>query len=407
MNVERAHRPRALWITDEPPDRGLGGGNIRQAHLVLGLGRVADVCLLVVGDLGDKQVRDSLAELIEVPAVKLPEPRRKFARRLFDLWIALGAKGPREVAITARRRRRLRELVAQIEPRFDLVIASHLGMAALLPPRRTARWVVQLHHVSSAKAAHEQALAPGRRQRWLLVREEAKAQHFERWLLRAYDACITVSDEDAVLLRALDGSPPPGRLLVAPNGVDTDQYGRSPLPRGHMIVMAGSFNYGPNVDGAVWFCDEVLPLVQSEVPDATLSLVGRDPSWEVKELAGRNGVSVHPDVPSMVPWFAQARLSVVPLRIGTGTRLKALESMAAGRPVVGTTIGLSGLGLVNRVHAHIVDDPTIMAQSIIELLVDDEHASALARAGRELVEGRFEWSGIADELSQRLLALAR
>lgn len=407
MNVERRDRPRVLWITDEPPDGGLGGGNIRQAHLVRGVGRVADVCLLVVGNLGDRQVRDSLAELIEVPSVKLPEPRRKFVRRLFDLWLALGAKGPREVAITARRRRRLRDLVAQLEPRFELVVASHLGMAALLPPRRTACWVAQLHHVSSAKAAQERAVAPGRRQRWLLTREEAKAQTFERWVLQAYDACITVSDQDAALLRAVERTSTPGCLLVAPNGVDTDQYVHSPIPSGHKIVMTGSFQYGPNVDGALWFCDEVLPLVQREVPDATLSLVGREPSSEVKALAGRNGVSVHPDVPSMVPWFADARLSVVPLRIGTGTRLKALESMAAGRPVVGTTIGLCGLGLVDRVHAHIVDDPSRMAQSIIELLVDDEHASALARAGRELVERRFEWSGIADELSQRLLAMIR
>ena len=399
MSDAGGRRLRVLWITDEPPDRRLGGGNIRQAHLVEALGRVADVCLLVIGELDDPQVREQLSEVIEVPGVELPEPRHKAVRRVFDLWLALGARGPREVAITARRRRLVRRLVAGLEPRFDVVIASHLGMAALLPARRSARWVAQLHHVSSAKAAQEQAITPGRRQRWLLVREEAKARRFERWLVGAYDACITVSEEDAALLRH-DGS---AALVIAPNGVDTGQYRDQPLAAGHSMVMTGSFQYGPNADGAVWFCDEVLPLVQRAVPDATLALVGRTPGVEVRALAELPGVEVHADVESMVPWLARARLSVVPLRVGTGTRLKVLESMAAGRPVVGTPIGLDGLGLVDGVHARITADSRSMAAAIIELLVDDAQADALARAGRALVEEGFEWSSIADDLARRLV----
>ena len=104
---------------------------------------------------------------------------------------------------------------------------------------------------------------------------------------------------------------------------------------------------------------------------------------------------------------SRARVSVVPLRVGTGTRLKALESLAAGRPVVGTTIGLDGLGLIDGVHARIVDDPVLMAQCVVALLLDDAQALELVRAGRDLVERRFEWSAIADELSQKLLELAR
>ena len=97
----------------------------------------------------------------------------------------------------------------------------------------------------------------------------------------------------------------------------------------------------------------------------------------------------------------------MPLRIGTGTRLKALEAMAAGRPVVGTSVGLEGLGLVAGTHAHVVDDPAGFAAAVIRVLTDDAHAEALATAGRALVEERFEWTAIGDLLARDLLAGSR
>lgn len=392
-----------LWVTDEPPDRSLGGGNIRQAHLLAGLGRVAEVTLLVMGEVADDHVHESVAEVIEVPTVPLRAPRSRTVRRLFDLWLALVASGPWEVALTARRRRRLRPVVADLAPRFDVVVVSHLGMAGLLPRRRENRWVIQLHHVSSAKAIQERALTTGRRQRWLLSRQVAKARRFERWAVDAFEAVIVVSDDDADQLSAGSGTAVRSRLLVVPNGVDTDVYRPSPLPDEARMVMTGSLNYGPNLDGAVWFCEEVLPLVCRRAPGAALALVGRSPAPEIDALGRQDGIEVHADVASVEPWLAHARVAVVPLRVGTGTRLKALEAMAAGRPVVGTTIGLAGLGLVDGYHSLMADDVTAMADAVVAVLTDRPLAERLARSGRGLVEERFEWSAIADDLATALL----
>lgn len=403
MSEASGVRPRVLWITDEPPDRSLGGGNIRQAHLLAGLGRVAEVCLLVMGEVTDDHVHESVGEVLEVPTVPLSAPRTRTGSRLLRLWLVLAATGPWEVALTARRRRRLRGTVAELAPRFDVVVVTHLGMAGLLPRHRTNRWALQLHHVSSAKAAQERALVAGRRKRWIRSREVAKAQRFERWAVDAFDVVITVSEEDADHLPVGGGAEARGRMLVAPNGVDTDLYRPSPLPTEARIVMTGSLGYGPNLDGVMWFCDEVLPLVRDRVPAATLALVGRSPASEVRALGGRDGVEVHADVPSVLPWLAEARVAVVPLRVGTGTRLKALEAMAAGRPVVGTTIGLAGLGLVDGHHALMADDVPAMADAVAAVLADRSLAERLARSGRELVEERFEWSAIADDLATSLL----
>ena len=392
---------RVLWITEEAPDRSLGGGNIRQAHLVEGLARRAEVTLLLFGTLGDDAVRAAVAEVVEVHGVPVPAPRRRTLRRLHDLWIAW--RGPREVALPARRRAAVRARLGPLEAEADLVVASHLGMAVARPRDARVPWVAQLHHVTSARVEQERSVTPGRRQRWLLARDAVLARRVERRLLDELDAVVVVSDDDAALLTA--GATPRARLLVAPNGVDVERYRQTPLPAGPTILMTGSFQYGPNVDGARWLCDEVLPRVRAEVPDATLALVGREPLPEVVALAGREGVALHADVPDMAPFLEAARVAVVPLRIGTGTRLKALEAMAAGRPVVGTTVGLEGLGLVAGVHAEVADDADAFAASVVRLLRDDGHAHALAEAGRELVVERYHWPVLADRFADDVLGL--
>jgi glycosyltransferase involved in cell wall biosynthesis len=126
-------------------------------------------------------------------------------------------------------------------------------------------------------------------------------------------------------------------------------------------------------------------------------LVGRSPATEVLELRRVAGVSVHPDVPSIVPYFESARVVVVPLRVGTGTRLKALEGMAAGRPVVGTTVGLGGLGAIDGVHALRADDPHSFAAAVRDALLDDKLAQSLARSGRDYVVDRFGWDRVGGE----------
>ena len=134
------------------------------------------------------------------------------------------------------------------------------------------------------------------------------------------------------------------------------------------------------------------------MPEARFALAGRDPVPEIRALAERPGIDVHADVPSMEPWIDWARVIVVPLHVGTGTRLKALEAMAGGRPLVGTAVGLEGLDLVDRVHARVVDDPERMAAAIVALLESRRSAEELAARARAHVEAHFEWGQLAQPL---------
>lgn len=392
-----------LWITAEPPDRDQGGGNIRQAHLLEALGPRLATHVLMTGHLTDDRTRRAVAGVTELPEHPVRPPRTRLERRARSLWTALGPGAAPEVAAAAGARRELARALQAMAGDFAVAVVNHQALAPLLPRQRAARWVFHPHNVSARRAAQQLATTRGRRQRWLLRREMAKAHHLEQWAVRSYDALLTVSAEDARALGAGTATP----VIVAPNGVDLDRFQPAPLGREPRLVFTGTMNYLPNVDAMQWFCTEVLPLVRAQVPGTTLDIVGRHPVADVEALGNLDGVHVHGGVPQIVPWLHDARVVVVPLRLGTGTRLKALEAMACARPLVATGIGLEGLGVRDGVHALVRETPAAMADAIVLLLRDDEAASGIGAAGRALVEASFDWKRIGAALADAVVAVAR
>ncbi|MGH9015259.1 MAG: glycosyltransferase [Acidimicrobiia bacterium] len=403
---ETGTRPRVLWVTDEPPDRLQGGGNIRQAMMLDSLRERLDVTVLLVGHLSDATTRRHVSAVLELPRPRARPPRRPTQRRIHDLWRVLVRRRPSEVTGTARVHRALRPVLKRVADDFDVVVVQHLPLAPVLPAHRRAHWVLEVHNVPSERARQELAGERGHRQRWLLSREAANARRYERQVVASYDGLVVVSDQDAASLAGARSERARGPVIVVPNGVDTSALTPTPLPPEPNVLLPATLNYRPNVLGAIWFCDEILPLVQSKVPGVRFDLVGRQPVPGIVALVRRSGVHLHADVPEMAPWLVQARVVVVPLRIGTGTRLKALEAMAAGRPVVGTSIGLEGLGVVDGEHARVVDEPAAIADAIAELLISDAAAETLATGGRRLVEERFRWDALGSRLGDALEAIA-
>lgn len=373
---------RVLWVTDEPPDRGRGGGSIRQAQLLLRLADHADVDVVTTGPLEDDGVVAAVDSVTSVwPDGRPPPPRRgpiELGRRLLT-------GQPVSLVATRAVRAALAPAVAAHAPRPDVVCVEHDWLAPLLPATRDVPWTLTLHYLPSVRAtqAADAAATARHRARWRL--EARRWQRVEARLADRWDGLVVASPVDAAAL---------GAGTVIPNGVDLDHFVPAPLPAEPTIVVTGSFNYEPNIEGAEWFVREVLPRVRARVPEATVSLVGRAPSPRVEALASTPGVRLHADVPDVVPHLHAARVAAVPIRIGSGTRLKALEAMACGRPVVGTTVGLDGLGLRDGHTARVVDDPVAFADAVVGLLHDADAARALAAAGREHVEAGFGWDAL-------------
>lgn len=187
------------------------------------------------------------------------------------------------------------------------------------------------------------------------------------------------------------------KIDVVPNGTDTKKY--QPLEVNHSplaLLFIGSMSYSPCVDGAVYFCNQILPYIRKEFQDIQVWIVGADPTPAVIRLADEN-THITGYVEDVIPYYRRSKVCVVPLRAGGGTRLKILEAMALGRPVVSTTIGCEGLDVINGQHLLIADEPQQFAKQTIRLLTDTALYDSIAGQARELVEEKYDWDVIADQ----------
>ena len=221
-------------------------------------------------------------------------------------------------------------------------------------------------------------------------------QRYERVLSPKFDAVTCTSDIDAAVFQhhcAEDA------IKIIPNGVDVTHYlpDFSSEAPAHLIYI-GSMDWYPNEDAVAFFADEVLPRIQEKVPDVAFSIVGGNPSVRVQKLAERDGVVVTGRVPEIKPYFAEATVFVVPLRIGSGTRLKILEALAMGKAIVSTTVGAEGLELRDGEEIFIADEPIAFADAVTRLLTDSELRRRIGENGRARVERDYDWQSIGEKL---------
>jgi polysaccharide biosynthesis protein PslH len=156
--------------------------------------------------------------------------------------------------------------------------------------------------------------------------------------------------------------------------------------------------YQPNLDAAFDLCDFIWPLVVKQVPEACLYIVGREPPTELLARQKPGQVEIIADAPDLVPYATKCCLSVVPVKVGGGTRLKILTAMSLGLPVVSTSVGCEGLELKDNVELLVADEPVQFAQKIVYLLQHKAKRILLARTGRTIVETRYEWQHIFSKL---------
>lgn len=292
---------------------------------------------------------------------------------------------------------RIARLTARVA--FDVVQLEHSQVAfylEALPKALRSRAVLLFHDLDFSKYQQMLALEPRRSRRlrfWLHGRlmqrwEPSYAAHFAR--------CVTVSEAER---RALLAANPRLQVEVSPNGVDTQAYQMLPESDvdGPALLFVGNMGYRPNIDAMAYFCGEVLPRIRQAIPGVELWIVGINADAEVQRLAG-NGVQVTGRVEDVTPYYRRCAACVVPLRAGSGTRLKIMEAMALGRPVVSTSIGCDGLDVVDGEHLLIADDPEGFAAQTLRVLTDRPLRQALTHNARQQVVSRYDWEIVAQGL---------
>ena len=277
----------------------------------------------------------------------------------------------------------LRDLVrGPVGRDLDLLVVSATQMAPYAPAGDGPLRLLDMPNVESA-LVRSHGFTRGALRQPAYRLESMALRRLEKRIVRTFDAVSVVSQTDRERL-------PEGarRVLVCPNGCDLGP----PLPasREPAAAFVALLSWSPNVEAARWLGTEVWPRVRAASPDARLLLVGRDPHPLVRALAG-SGLEVSGTVPDVRPWLARSVVGLAPLRSGGGSRLKILESLDAGRPVVATSIGAEGLeSLVGR-GVIVADRPDQFAAEIVSLLGDPERARRLGLEGHRAVQAQFGW----------------
>jgi glycosyltransferase involved in cell wall biosynthesis len=269
-------------------------------------------------------------------------------------------------------------------------------LAGEIPAALVLQNVGRHYYESRARAVR------GVRAGWFSFEARRFSRHDGRWLPH-YGSLVAVSARDAEDLRATVG----GHVEVVPNGVASDELTPvAPSSEPATLLFTGTLSHPPNAEGIGWFADAVWPRLRDERPDVKLLVVGRDAPQSVLDLDRRAGIEVVGAVPTMAPYFERATAVVVPLLSGGGTRLKILEAFACERALVSTSTGCEGLAVEDGRELLVADDPERFASATLRLLDDAPLREALAGAGRELAERRYDWRVLGDELERALTALA-
>lgn len=261
-----------------------------------------------------------------------------------------------------------------------------------------ANWIVVAHNVESLIWQRYAETESNPAKRWYVRRQWRKFERFERWAYSAAARVVAVSPDDARLMRDRFGAQ---RVAVVDNGVDPSFFRPSEGPRDPFrVLFLGSLDWRPNQDAVRLLLDDIFPVVREREPRAILDVVGRNPPDWLREASARSGVELHGSVPDVRPFVARAGVLAVPLRIGGGSRLKILEALASGLPVISTRIGAEGLDLEAGRHLTIADGPGPFADAVLAAMHNPTSAQAQADTGRQRVLVRYDWDHLADRLDE-------
>src|ERR1700687_633303 len=407
---------RVLWVKADKLLPVQNGGNIRTYHVLRYLSARHELTFYSYygGTLDPDYERELQRQLPGAVAVCTGKRELSGAARGLDYLAHLSAQPPYAVSRFAHAKVQKQLHAWFRERRFDVAVCDFLDAAVNFPATLNIPSVLFQHNVESEIWRRHSATAGNPARRMMYRMEFRKMLRYERAAVRKFQHVIAVSENDRSLMTQwVDGD----RVTVVPTGVDLAQYrpdpaefdpnfDPNPLARSApLITFVGAMDWEPNVDGVEYFCGEVWPSIQAEVPQARFRIVGRNPGRRVQKWAS-DSIEVTGRVPSVVEHLHQSAVVIVPLRIGGGTRLKIYEALATAKAVVSTTVGAEGLDVHHGRDIMLADDASAFADSVSMFLRDDEQCRRFGKAAFELAS-RHDWPVIAGQFAEVLERVAQ
>ena len=380
-----------------PPDNG---SKIRIFNLLRELSTHHEITLLSFVDPEDQPGEESPLRSVCERVRVFPRPTRN-GSNLMSL-AGYVSPTPRHLVTTHSPQMSQAVQTELREEHYDALVASQRRMAPYAAPISGLPKVWEEVETTVIREASLHERPPLRRLRRELTWAKERA-HIRR-MVRHFDACTVVSQEEAKHLRAI--APRLPRLVVVPNGVDLNHYKPMVvLPQPDTLVFNGSLTYAPNYDAVKYFLQEIYPQIVAHRPGVRLAITGRTEGVDLSRLHRDEDVTLTGHVRDVRPIVAGSWVCVAPLRIGGGTRLKILEAMALGTPVVATRKGAEGLRVEHAKDILLAEDAGSFASEVIALLEDTALRHRLAVSGRQTVERTYGWRPIGERLDTLLREL--
>jgi sugar transferase (PEP-CTERM/EpsH1 system associated) len=393
---------RVLFLSQIVPYPPHGGVLQRGYNILRELGRYADVHLLAFvhpdemqGEAAIEESRQALSAFCDKVEYFPLWPKASSAHKAAALAVSACSSAP--FSVIAHRSRAYARAVADAlrAAPVDMIHVDTVALAQFVPWERGIPVVLTHHNIESMLMARRASVESHPLARRFLQREAAKLKTYESVSAR-FDVNIVMSrpDEDALAVQV-----PGVRTAVVPNGVDIDYFTPDHSQETPALIYTGGMNMFANRDAVMFFLTDVWPLISSQVPEAQFFAVGQDPPRELQAIAEKDGrVQVTGKVKDIRPFVWKSAVYVVPLRVGGGTRLKVLDAMAMGKAMVSTTIGCEGIDVRDNEHLVKADSPRAFADATVALLKDRSRRLALSRSARALVERKYAWPVIGQQL---------
>jgi glycosyltransferase involved in cell wall biosynthesis len=411
---------RILFLTQIVPYPPDSGPKVKTWHVLRYLVGAGHRVTLVTFTRPEE--RPHLARLEQICAEVYPVPIRRSRLKDVGYLIRSNLTG-RPFLIERDDLPEMRRLVARLlaEQKFEVIHADQFSMGQFLFPGKSLDGqnypaaplrVFDAHNAVWTIVARSRLTAP-----WILkpvlALEARRIKAYEGQLVQYSDRTLAVSEIDKnALLQAVNGLAHNGHdhltetastIFTIPIAVDTQQTKPLQLtPGSGQIVTLGTLHYPPNADGIRWFLKEVFPLVQQKNPAARLTIIGKNPPADFQQIAAAQpqAITLAGYVRELAPYLSQAALMVVPVRAGGGMRVRILEALAFGMPVVTTTVGLEGIAARPGVEVLVADTPQDFAQAVLDLMANPILQQTLAHNARLLAEQKYDWQSVLRSMDQ-------
>ena len=394
-------RLNILYVSQMPASPPRFGAQARVHGLMTQLARRHDLTAVMLADEEfdiDECRRAMQAYCRQVVLVPNPHGSEGLAKRLLQFRSLASTRSFERLRVTVPAMQRALDRVLRAE-RFDVVnlefsFLGHCDMRQAPPGETRPPVVVDLHDISYDLARQFARSGGSLYRRLYAAANWRKLMREELDIYREADGLCLCSAVDE--RRVLD-EVPEARTVVVPNAADVEYFQPrqgDPPPDGRTVVYFGLLSTVPNVDGVIHFIRDIWPRVLAVHPEARCKIVGGRPPPSLLALAGP-GVELTGFVEDLRPHLAGAAAVVVPLRLGSGTRLKIVEGMAMGKAIVSTTLGAEGIDAVPGRHLLIADEPATFAESVNRLLDQPALAARIGQAARQLAVERYAWSAAA------------